>query len=627
MAAVVQQCSESTCQQEAAYRTRSRPSWCDEHITEILRTGGLEPLEPFEGPKSWRLTRCLRCGCVAHYRLEYILDRNASGIATCQACEWRAWAADTRTRQGAYANTGVVSEDEARAHAGEHGFDYLGPLTSPSLPDDPHRYQCRTCLRISAARMGDVAFGCACLTHAKRSLVATRSSGPSVSRTRNLLRDSGLPACEWWDHERNSQQEWATATVKARREVFWRCPDCGAPFTARVSQMTGPLGVRSACSACASRRDAESRAQVEELRGKSVADVPELLAAWADKADPRGVQILERGNLSGLYRFRCANGHHPRIGPLRYLDSGCPHCRGNQTREVNVAAAEWEPAAFAMNSEIASQWHPTRNGSVDLKKVSPRSRRTFWWQDSSCGHEWQETPYKRDGGTRLRCPQCRTILDSLAFHLPEIAAEWSPANPVTAWHVRPSGSTRFIPEWVCATNSAHNWQAPLTSRSNGSGCPQCREHGKSAVELAHHAVAERLFDSAASGLSIATGGPNAGLPTDPANLIAPSSTHVSPSSRTKRWLVDIVAELASGVKVAIEYDGSYWHADKSDVDTEKSRALLAAGYLVARLREHPLPSLGISDPRYREWTVYSTAPDPEDVIARVRYWSGSHAGR
>ncbi|WP_442971726.1 zinc-ribbon domain-containing protein [Rhodococcus sp. LB1] len=60
-------------------------------------------------------------------------------------------------------------------------------------------------------------------------------------------------------------------------------------------------------------------------------------------------------------------------------------------------------------------------------------------------------------------------------------------------------STPFVPEWICATNPGHTWQAPLSRRSNGAECPDCREAGKSRVELAHHAAAEELFGNARSG--------------------------------------------------------------------------------------------------------------------------------
>jgi hypothetical protein len=63
--------------QPAAFSTRTRSTWCDSHITEILHEGGLEPLEP--KPKAWRLTRRLACGCEAHHRLGCTLGKNAHG--------------------------------------------------------------------------------------------------------------------------------------------------------------------------------------------------------------------------------------------------------------------------------------------------------------------------------------------------------------------------------------------------------------------------------------------------------------------------------------------------------------------------------------------------------------------
>lgn len=91
------ECAEPGCERPGAFRTTSRPTWCDAHITAILRRGGLEPLEPFPGtPKKWRLTRCLACGCEAHYRLEYTIDKNAHDEPTCRACYWRGWADNTR---------------------------------------------------------------------------------------------------------------------------------------------------------------------------------------------------------------------------------------------------------------------------------------------------------------------------------------------------------------------------------------------------------------------------------------------------------------------------------------------------------------------------------------------------
>lgn len=105
------------------------------------------------------------------------------------------------------------------------------------------------------------------------------------------------------------------------------------------------------------------------------------------------------------------------------------------------------------------------------------------------------------------------------------------------------------------------------SRNAGSGCPGCREAGKSRVELNHWAAAQAVWPNARSGQTIRD----------------------DQFTTNRLWTVDIAVTLADGTRLAIEYDGSYWHADKPDVDTKKSRDLLAAGWWVVRLREHPLP--------------------------------------
>ncbi len=584
-----QSCSEPGCTQPAAFRTRTRDTWCDAHITAILLRGGLEPLEPFATLKAHRLTRCLACGCEVHYRLEYTLDKNASGEATCRACYWRRWAREARQLQGAYAEMTPVPEAKARGHAETNGFEYLGPLTAPSLADDPHHVRCRYCKRQSAMRLGDIGFGCSCQTNPRRD---RQTSKPAVgAKQRDLFKDSGLPVVDWWDHERNVSAAWETVTVRARREAAWRCPDCGLRFTKRVLDMAN----RPGCPECETRRRAEREAEYERYRETPVADVPELLAAWDDEEDPRSVMVADFGPQR---RFRCPRGHRPRLSPLTYLHNGCPSCRGQDTLVDRLEAAEADPTPYGLNPEIVAQWHPTRNGKTDLAKVSPGSRKLVWWRDADCGHEWQETPARREQGQRLRCPSCRTILDSLAHHFPELAAEWSPSNPLSAWQVRPTGQTSFSPSWVCSTSPDHIWQAALSSRANGSGCPECRESGKSRVELDHWAAAERLFGQASSGRSV---------------------RHEA-FARRANWLVDITVELAEGPKLAIEYDGSYWHADKADLDVEKSRDLLAAGYLVARLREDPLPPLPIQNPDYVEFVVYAAMPMPDETIERVRQW-------
>ena len=172
-------CSVANCSHPAAFKTRTKATYCEVHIGSILTQGGLEALETFTRPDDWLLTRCLRCGNVAHYRLVYVIDKNEWNEATCRACYWREWAQSTRALQGPYANVEPVPQEKAQEVAEEHGYIYLGPLTNPSLPDDPHRTKCRRCGKISAQRLGDIQFGCTCQPRKQSGSQPTPARGKS----------------------------------------------------------------------------------------------------------------------------------------------------------------------------------------------------------------------------------------------------------------------------------------------------------------------------------------------------------------------------------------------------------------------------------------------------------------
>jgi DNA polymerase III epsilon subunit-like protein len=157
-----QTCSIDGCGAVAAFKTRTKPTWCAGHIEDIQRKGGLRPLESFTHADDWQLTECRTCSVEAHYRFNYTLEKNGWGEPTCRACFWRSWAADSRRMQGEWADLTPVLYEEAKSFIEEQGFDYLGPLTAPSYRDDPHHTRCRRCGKVSAARLGDIGFGCTC---------------------------------------------------------------------------------------------------------------------------------------------------------------------------------------------------------------------------------------------------------------------------------------------------------------------------------------------------------------------------------------------------------------------------------------------------------------------------------
>ncbi len=298
---VTQICSTDGCENHAAYKTTSKPAWCLSCLSDLLAKTGLRAAEPFPGKaKAWWLTRCLTCETQAHYRFEHLLGFIDQNRDSCRACQLTSSAQLWRGKGYVQAPLPLeaiiegLTESWFRAHRTRAGTAGAGRLRGgPVCELHAHQRQVRTGHRLCVLRRQNV-----------------RARHPTDRTTSNLLADSETPALAWWDHDANDVEVLAKTKVGGRKEVAWRCPECGHRFTARPVDMKYP-----SCPVCQERRDAQWALDRERYSRTPVADVPELAAAWDDDDDPSTVMVID----SWMRRFRCAEGHHPRVAPLTYL--------------------------------------------------------------------------------------------------------------------------------------------------------------------------------------------------------------------------------------------------------------------------------------------------------------------
>lgn len=138
---------------------------------------------------------------------------------------------------------------------------------------------------------------------------------------------------------------------------------------------------------------------------------------------------------------------------------GCPSCAG---RVIIVGADDLS----SVNSVLADEWHPTRNGAVTPEQIGPNAHRKSWWLCRTCGREWQARVARRTAGAG--CPSCTSLQ---ATH-PDIARQWHPTlNATLTAAAVTSGSGRNL-WWQCSA-CGHEWRARVWSRTNGAGCPAC----------------------------------------------------------------------------------------------------------------------------------------------------------
>jgi DNA-directed RNA polymerase subunit RPC12/RpoP len=163
--------------------------------------------------------------------------------------------------------------------------------------------------------------------------------------------------------------------------------------------------------------------------------------------------------------WKCSKGHEWQATiDHRNKGRGCPYCAGKRACKDNCLQTT--------NSRLAKEWHPTRNGNITPKDITPGANKKVWW---ICNrkHEWQALINNRSKG--IGCPYCSGRLadenNCLLSVNPTLAREWHPLknNGLLPGDVKPGSDKKVW--WVCS--KGHEWQAVISSRNSGIGCPYC----------------------------------------------------------------------------------------------------------------------------------------------------------
>ncbi|MBR5773443.1 MAG: zinc-ribbon domain-containing protein [Clostridia bacterium] len=127
------------------------------------------------------------------------------------------------------------------------------------------------------------------------------------------------------------------------------------------------------------------------------------------------------------------------------------------------------------DARLIAEWDWEKNnalGNYPDKTTVGSERKVFW----KChkGHEWQAVCYSRNSGNQ--CPVCsgRQVLagyNDLYTLLPDIAQQWHPIKNagITARDVTINSHRKV---WWLGT-CGHEWQAAVSERTRGRGCPTC----------------------------------------------------------------------------------------------------------------------------------------------------------
>ncbi len=127
----------------------------------------------------------------------------------------------------------------------------------------------------------------------------------------------------------------------------------------------------------------------------------------------------------------------------------------------------------SQNPELASEWHPTKNGELQPQNIAYASKKKVWWL-GRCGHEWEAVVGSRKIGRG--CPICAGIqilsgFNDLASHSEILTHEWdyekNEKKPTEVGY-----GTHEYAWWICSI-CGFSWKAEIRGRYNGNGCPEC----------------------------------------------------------------------------------------------------------------------------------------------------------
>lgn len=263
-------------------------------------------------------------------------------------------------------------------------------------------------------------------------------------------------AAQWHPTKNSTAPDMVTV---GSHHIAWCVCEKGHEWRAMVKTRSEGAG----CPVCANRVLAPG---VNDL----ASNYPDLAAQWHPTKNGSLKPESVIGTTSRKVWWICEKGHAwQATAASRIAGSGCPVCAGKKVLPgVNDFASHYP--------ELASQWHPKKNGTLQPNQVTPFSNLRVWWR-CPLGHDYLATVSHR---TRCGsgCPYCagRKVLKSfndLATIEPEVAAQWHPTlnGTFTPEQVTP-GSRRKV-WWQCPDR--HVWKAEISARAGTqkTGCPVC----------------------------------------------------------------------------------------------------------------------------------------------------------
>ena len=207
----------------------------------------------------------------------------------------------------------------------------------------------------------------------------------------------------------------------------------------------------------------------EKKEKKYIIENSALMAEWDwEKNNELGLNPNALTTGSNKFAWWICNNGHSWDDSINHRTAGrnCPYCSNHRVYSGYNDLQTIRP-------DLSKEWNIKKNSPVLPSEILAGSHKKVWWI-CPVGHEYEMSISARSRG--VNCPVCkgrRIIIgaNDLATTNPELILEW---NTEKNGALKPTdvvaGSAKKM-WWKCS--NGHEWQARISHRANGIGCPYC----------------------------------------------------------------------------------------------------------------------------------------------------------
>lgn len=239
-------------------------------------------------------------------------------------------------------------------------------------------------------------------------------------------------------------------------KIWWTCDKCNSDYDCLITNRIQGKN----CPYCSGRR--------VNLTNCLETTFPNLMSLWDFSKNTIKPTDVTKGSRNKVWWIcnTCNSSFQMNIQTKVKYPSACIYCSGKKVNETNSLQTK--------HPKIASEWHPTKNGTLTPNDVTSYNTKKVWWL-GTCGHEWVDKVESRVG-KNIKCPICAKKRVLIGYNdmwttNPELAKLL--VNPEDGYkYMQCSGKKTYFKCTKCNNTIQKKISEVKTS---GLSCPKCSD--------------------------------------------------------------------------------------------------------------------------------------------------------